>query len=86
MASIKRRIGVIGAGAIGKAIIAYLQKSDLAEIDYVLVRDARKLRDVRLADGVILDDAEAALSRRVDLVIEAAVPDTVRSMAPLILG
>lgn len=85
MRGVKKRVGVIGAGTIGKAVISHLQETDLAEIDYVLVRDARKLRDVRLADGVILDNAEAALSRRVDLVIEAAIPDTVKTMAPLIL-
>lgn len=42
MRNVKKRVGVIGAGTIGKAIIAYLRTSEIAEIDYILVRDAQK--------------------------------------------
>lgn len=76
------RIGIIGAGAIGKALFSYVQSSGLAEIDYVLVSDAGKTRDFDLGPALMLDDVEAALARKVDLVIEAAMTDNVRAMAP----
>lgn len=85
MQSRKTRVGIIGAGTIGKAILNYLQSSDLAEIDYLLVSDAGKKRDFDLDRALILDDQQAALTREVDLVIEAALAENVRSMAPLAL-
>lgn len=79
------RIGIIGAGTIGRAIFSYVQSSGVAQVDYILVSDARKPRDFDTRDCVILDDAEAALTRKVDLVIEVAMADNVRTMAPAVL-
>lgn len=79
------RIGIIGAGTIGKAIFSYVQSSGVAQVDYLLVADAKKTRDFDTGDSLILDDAEAALARRADLVIEAAMADNVRTIAPVAL-
>ncbi|TKT78214.1 aspartate dehydrogenase domain-containing protein [Aquamicrobium sp. LC103] len=79
------RVGIIGAGTIGKAIFAYLQSSGVAEVDYLLVSDAKKTRDFDRGGSLILDDADEALARRVDLLIEAAMADNVRTMAPIAL-
>jgi aspartate dehydrogenase len=85
MTSKKTRVGIVGAGTIGKAILGYIQSSDVAEVDYLLVSDAGKKRDFDIGRGVILDDAKAALAREVDLVIEAALAENARTMAPLAL-
>lgn len=79
------RIGIIGAGTIGKAIFAYVQSSGVAEVDYLLVSNAKKTRDFDTSESLILDDADAALERKVDLVVEAAMADNVRTMAPAAL-
>jgi len=79
------RVGIIGAGTIGKAIFAYVKSSGVAEVDYLLVSNANKPRDFDTAGSLILDDAEAALDRKVDLVIEAAMAENVRVMAPAAL-
>lgn len=79
------RIGIIGAGTIGKAIFSYVQSSGVAEVDYLLVSDAKKPRDFDIGGSLILDDAGAALARKADLVIEAAMAENVRTMAPAAL-
>lgn len=79
------RVGIIGAGTIGQAIFAYIQSSGAAEVDYFLVSDARKKRDFDTGKSLVLDDEKAALGRKVDLLIEAAMADNVRKMAPLAL-
>lgn len=79
------RVGIIGAGTIGKAVFAYLQSSGVAEVDYLLVSDAQKKRDFDTGKSLVLDDEGAALARKVDLVVEAAMADNVRTMAPAAL-
>lgn len=79
------RIGIIGAGTIGKAIFSYVRSSGVAEVDYLLVSDAKKTRDFDTGGSLILDDADAALARKADLVIEAAMAENVRTMAPAAL-
>ena len=76
------RVGIIGAGTIGKALFAYVQSSGVATVDYLLVSDAGKKRDFDTGSAQILDDVETALARKVDLVIEAAMAGNVRDMAP----
>lgn len=86
MHSAKPRIGVIGAGTIGRAIVEYLAQSGLAEVDYILVSDARKPRAFDIGGALLLDDSAAALARPVDLVVEAALAQNVKDMAPLALA
>ena len=79
------RVGIIGAGTIGKAVFTYLQSSGAAEVDYLLVADARRKRDFDTGNTLLLDDEQTALARKVDLVVEAAMAANVRSMAPAAL-
>lgn len=85
MGSAKTRVGIIGAGTIGQAILRHLRATGQADVDYILVSDASRPRGFEAGDTLVLDDMAAALDRRVDLVIEAAVADTVRRMAPQVL-
>lgn len=85
MSSGKMRVGILGAGTIGQAILAHLRATGLAEVDYVLVADAGKRRSLDAGGAQVLDDVQAALERPVDLVIEAAVASTVQRMAPEVL-
>lgn len=81
----KPKIGLIGAGSIGRAIADWIAKSGLAELDYVLVSDVKKPRDADFGTAVLLDDMQAALARDVDLVVEAAMAHHVKEMAPSVL-
>ncbi|WP_159587693.1 aspartate dehydrogenase domain-containing protein [Chelativorans xinjiangense] len=80
------RVGVIGAGAIGQAILEELRSRPDVEIAFVLVRNAGKRGDQGLAAGILISDAEEALRRPVDLVIEAAMPEIVARLAPVTLA
>lgn len=78
------RIGLIGAGTIARAIVDALRKSEAADVAYVLARNADRAR--ALAPGALVTtDADEALAQDVDLVVEAATPDVVKSLAPRIL-
>lgn len=81
----KPKIGLIGAGSIGRAVASWILDSGLAELDYILVSDAKKPRDFNTGKAVLLDDMQAALARDVDLVVEAAMAQNVKDMAPLVL-
>lgn len=80
-----KRIGIIGAGAIGGAIIRELQKTADCEIAFVLVSSLEDAASAGLGNGILTDDANDALARPVDLVIEAALPSVVRDLAPKFL-
>lgn len=83
----RKRIGIIGAGVIGKAIHDDVAVSGLAEVAYVLVsgthRDADRAPELQ---RLMVSDPEIALSRPVDLVVEAAHPDVLAALAPRILA
>lgn len=81
-----RKIGVIGSGTIGRAIVDSLRQRSDVEIAFVLARDPGRLADLGLPAKVLLTDPRAALDRDVDLVIEAAMADVVRDLAPAFLG
>ncbi|MCX8995941.1 DUF108 domain-containing protein [Rhizobiaceae bacterium BDR2-2] len=88
MSGIKRRlpkIGIIGGGTIAGAIVEHVQGAGLADVEYVLVSSLGKPRGMQLPAGILLDDVEEALGRDVDLVVEAAMPDVLASLAPRIL-
>ncbi|QTD94929.1 aspartate dehydrogenase domain-containing protein [Burkholderia anthina] len=79
------KVGIIGAGAIARIIIDDLRRADIADIDYVLTSSTGRERPALPADVRWLTDAEEALARRVDLVVEAAMPDVFARFAPTVL-
>ncbi|WP_425644199.1 aspartate dehydrogenase domain-containing protein [Agrobacterium leguminum] len=79
------RVGIIGGGTIGRAILEDLVTSRLAEVDYVLVSGRRGDRDLGSFSGAVLTDVEEASARPVDLVIEAALPEVLARVAPTML-
>jgi aspartate dehydrogenase len=83
----RKRIGIIGAGVIGKAIHDDLVNNGLAEVAYILVSGTRPASDrAPELQRLMLSDPEAALARPVDLVVEAAHPDVLAALAPRILA
>lgn len=83
----RKRIGIIGAGVIGRAIHDDVAANDLADIAYVLTSGSRPAADVPpQLQPLIVTDPEAALSRSVDLVVEAAHPEILAQLAPRILA
>ncbi len=85
MTSDKYRVGIIGAGTIGKAILEDIRSLQQVEIDYVVDShpDWRRGGD---HDGYdILTSVDEALGRRVDLVIETVNPAVLSQIAPTVL-
>jgi aspartate dehydrogenase len=79
------KVGIIGAGTISRIVIDDLRRTGLADIDYVLTSGAGRARP-DLPDGVTwLTDADEALARPVDLVVEAAMPGVFATLAPRVL-
>lgn len=81
----KPKVGIIGGGAIARAVIADIFESEYAELAFVLVTDVSRERGFHLQHGIIIDDAKEALSREVDLVVEAALPPVLAELAPQFL-
>jgi len=83
----RKRIGIIGAGVIGKAIHDDVVRSGLAEVAYILVSGTSQASD-RAPElrRLMTSDHEIALARPVDLVVEAAHPDVLAALAPRILA
>ncbi|WP_265516853.1 aspartate dehydrogenase domain-containing protein [Nitratireductor luteus] len=81
-----KKVGVVGAGTIGRTIIEELRGMQGVEIAFVLVRDAAVHTGLGLPEGCVVDDEAEALSRPVDLIVEAAMPDVVTRLAPAVLA
>ncbi|GLR91842.1 aspartate dehydrogenase domain-containing protein [Bradyrhizobium iriomotense] len=84
-----RRIGIIGAGLIGKAIYDEVLRCEQAEVTYVLASragNAQRRVPEWLGLGLCVYDLEEALARPVDVVFEAAHADVLASIAPRVLA
>lgn len=81
-----KTIGIIGAGVIGQALFNHIKGLEGIDVAFVLTsgRDGAG-RDPAMA-GVLTSDLQEALSRKVDLVLEAATPDMLASSAPQFLA
>lgn len=77
------RIGIVGAGTIGRVIAETLlrQSDGRTALAWICTRNIEKARTWAGDTPVIADLAEA-LTRPVDLVVEAALPDVMRAMVP----
>ncbi|GLR84628.1 aspartate dehydrogenase domain-containing protein [Bradyrhizobium iriomotense] len=83
-----RRIGIVGAGLIGKAIYDEVLRCQ-AEVAYVLASRAGsspKRIPEGLDPGLCTSDLEEALARPVDIVFEAAHADVLATIAPRVLA
>lgn len=82
-----QRIGIIGAGVIGRAIFEAVTAGHLAEVAYVLVdeRFVPPAGPERLRQQ-LTTDVGAALAAPTDLVIEAAHPDVVMRLGASLLA
>lgn len=80
----KKKVGIIGYGTIGKYIFEKLSKD---EVEFVFVFDRKAIADERIA-GIFIDSAEE-IARKcalgLDLVIETATSQAVVELAPAIL-
>jgi len=80
----KKRIGLIGFGFIGRYLLAKAEDDDLMEIDFVYDVDSQ--RTAELEPSSVLTDVSQLQQRHVDLVVEAAHPLAVRELGPQVLG
>jgi aspartate dehydrogenase len=80
-----RRIGIIGFGTIGRAILAACRDNGLAEVGFVLGRPSAAPPE-GLAPELFVTDLDAALARPVDLIVEAAVADVLTRNAERLLA
>jgi len=83
----QRRIGIIGAGVIGRSVFQEITESGLGEVAYVLVNsDGMKSGLPETMRPLLTRNSEQALAEEVDLVIEAAHPDVLSAIAGRVLA
>lgn len=82
----KTRIGLIGAGVIGRALFECVQGLDTAEIKYVLVGNRSERTGIDALDGLRTSNVEEALAHDVDIVVEAAHPAVLAAIGTSILA
>lgn len=74
----RRRVGIIGFGALGQFLVSRLLSDPKAqerfEIVFVWNRDIQKVRSANLPAGVVLEDLKDFASREADLLVEVAHP------------
>ncbi|MFX6201753.1 hypothetical protein ABTF50_20350, partial [Acinetobacter baumannii] len=68
-----KRINVIGAGRIGRPVLAYLRTAPAWRLGLCLVRDAS-----RAGEPEATADPERFFAEPADLIIEAAGPEALR--------
>lgn len=81
-------IGLIGAGAVGQLLLNELneKKHEHLRIKSVLVRDKKKYdKLVETYDVKLFTDLERFLDSNIDIVVEVANIDAVKTMLPSIL-
>ena len=76
-----KKIGLIGAGAIGQSLLRAIAAMPEVEVAFVLVRDAGKLEGLDVDPELVVTDPAAASERDADLVLEAATPALVAALA-----
>lgn len=81
-----RTIGIIGAGMIGRSLFDYVGSLDGVEVAYILVSDKNKYAQNAAMAALVTDDAEHALDRKADLVLECAMPALLGTLGPDILA
>lgn len=81
---IKRRIGVIGFGSLGRYLISNILQRDDVELDFVWNRNQSALKG-HVDDACILKSLDHVSERQVDLVVEVAHPDITAKYGPDIL-
>jgi pyrroline-5-carboxylate reductase len=77
-----KRIGFLGGGNIGEALIRGLTKTGLVPAEHVLVADVRadRLDELRRLYGVVVAADNVTLVRRADVVILAVKPQILREV------
>ena len=77
-----KRIGFLGGGNIGEALIRGLTKTGLVPVEHLLVADVRadRLDELRKLYGVHLAADNVTLVRRADVVILAVKPQILREV------
>jgi len=80
----KKKIGLIGFGTIGKYIFEHLSND---EVEFVFVFDKQESTDHRIADIFVNSAEEVAekCEQELDLVIETATAQAVVELAPIVL-
>lgn len=84
-----RKVGIIGAGLIGRSVYNEVCRSEVAEVAYVLVSGKKSAshREVGGIDPALLvSDLDEAMAQPVDLVVEAAHADVLAAVAPRVLA
>ena len=77
-----KRIGFLGGGNIGEALIRGLTKTGLVPVEHLLVADVRadRLEELRRLYGVLVAADNVTLVRRADVVILAVKPQILREV------
>lgn len=80
----QKRVGLIGFGRIGSYLYERCLSKETIGVDFIY--DPDRSRTASLPRDIVLEKPQDVLSRKVDLVVEAANPKVVRDYAPSILA
>jgi pyrroline-5-carboxylate reductase len=77
-----KRVGFVGGGNIGEALVRGLTKTGLMPVEHLLVADVRtdRLEELRRLYGVLITADNVTLVRRSDVVILAVKPQILRDV------
>lgn len=83
MRNVKKRVGIIGYGSIGRSLARYIADGRAGEttLAAVLVRDQAKVADAGEAAGLLTDDPDDFFRAGLDVVVEAAGHGAVEKFA-----
>lgn len=85
MSNKQLKVGIIGAGTIGAALIRHIVDRDDVSLAFVLDPAAGHDAYGPLTPGVVTGDPEEAIAHDVDLVVKAAMPAVLAELAPKFL-
>ncbi len=78
MSGVKRRVGIVGYGSLGKFLYDKITKDEKAQqhlqIAFVWNRTSQKCRDDGVPENLILEDLDQFATRGADIIVEVAHP------------
>ena len=86
MATKPLRIGIVGAGRMGLAVINEIAAADTFEVGGVWVRDASSADDIATPSGAVVSNDLEHVVAAADVVIDFSLPEATVAVANMAAG